>query len=154
MHVWQKWQRFGLKAKVATKPQTAGCPWLWSLDANHRQKRTKRMRRCCLSVPIWFLVTWGTATKKLPRQIHFKLQGVQSIPVTEALGVFVKGSQPTRRENKHFPKGIRKMEKPAREGQGKENADLPLIPPSGVGCGDCATFARDKTPRDKESRDF
>ena len=62
MHVWQKWQRFGLKAKVATKPQTAGCPWLWSLDANHRQKRTKRMRRCCLSVTVCFLVPWGTAT--------------------------------------------------------------------------------------------
>ena len=53
---YDKWQRFGLKAKVATKPQTAGCPWLWSLDANHRQKRRKRMRRCWLSVTIWFLV--------------------------------------------------------------------------------------------------
>ena len=56
--------------------------------------------------------------------------------------------------NKHFPKGTQKMENPEGKEQRKENADLPLIPPSGVGCGDCATFVRDKTLRDKESRDF
>ena len=96
----------------------------------------------------------GAQRNAPPMMLSGLRSSCQDATALEALEPFEKGSQPPNRRKEKPSKDIRKTERMGKGGYKEENADFPLIPPSGTGPRSCATFLRDNTPRDKESRDL